>query len=179
LFLLKLVMLRNIDQLFCRIPFFFFLILMMGFRQCIFNRDTVYVMCSSQCVTIGGVAVVQSLSCIWLFATPWITARQAPLSSTVSQTLLEFMSIKSVMPSNHLILCHLLLLLPSNFPASGSFPMSRLCISWPEHWCFSFSNSPSNKYSRLIYFTIDWFDLVVQGTLKSVQQKVYKVSLFD
>ena len=128
---------------------------------------------------IVAVVAVQSLSRVQLFVTPWTTAHRASLSFTFSWSLLKLMSIESVMPSNHLILCHLLLLLPSNFPASGSFPMSRLCISWPEHWCFSFSNSPSNKYSRLIYFTIDWFDLVVQGTLKSVQQKVYKVSLFD
>ena len=193
LFLLKLVTLGNIGQLFCRVPLFFWFL--WWDSDSAFLTGTLHVLCSSRCVrrcynrgvtigvtvgaTIGGVAVAQLLSCVWLFATPWITACQAPLSSTVSQSLLEFMSIKLVMPSNHFIFCHLLLLLPSNFPASGSFPVSRLCISWPEHWSFSFSNSPSNEYSGLIYFRIDWFDLVVQGTLKSVQQKVHKVSLFD
>ena len=94
----------------------------------------------------------------------------APLSSTISQNLLKFISIESVMLSNHLILCHPLLLLPSIFPSIRVFSnKSALCIRWPKYWSFSFSFSPSNEYSRLISFRIDWFDLLsVQGTLKSL-----------
>ena len=104
---------------------------------------------------------VQSLSHVQLFATPWTAASQASLSITNSQSLLKLMSIESVMPSNHLVLCRPLLLLPSIFPN----------IRWPKHWSFSFSISPSNEQSGLISFTIDWFDLLaVQGTLKSLLQ---------
>ena len=103
-------------------------------------------------------------------ATPWTAALQAFLSFTISQSLLKLMSIESVMPSNHLILCHPLLLLSSILPASGSFLMSH-CIRWPKYWSFSFSISPSNEYSGLISIRIDWFDLfAVQGTLKSLLQ---------
>ena len=99
---------------------------------------------------------------------PWTTAHQAPLS-TVSQSLLRFMSIESVMLSNHFILCHLFLLLPSIFPSIRVFSNeSALCIRWPKYRSFSFS--PSNEYSGLIAFRIDWFDLAVQGTLKSLLQ---------
>ena len=106
-----------------------------------------------------------------LFATPWISAHQASLSFTISLNLLKLMSIESVMPSNPLILDRPLLLL-SSFPASGSFPMSRLlCIMWPTYWSFSCSISPSDEYSGLISFRIDWLDhLTVQGTLKSLLQ---------
>ena len=99
-------------------------------------------------------------------------ACQASLSITISWRLLKLMSIESVMPSNHLILCHPLLLLPSTFPSIKVFSNeSALCIRWPEYWSFSFSMSPSNEYSGLISFRIDWFDLlVVQGTLKSLIQ---------
>ena len=112
---------------------------------------------------------VQSLSHVWLFVTPWTAARQASLSITNSRSLLRLMSIKSVMPSNHLILCRPLLLLPSIFPSIRVFAnKSVLCISWPKDWSFSFSISPSNEYSGLISFRTDCFDLpTVQGTLKS------------
>ena len=110
------------------------------------------------------------LSRVRLFATPWTAARQASLSITNSWSLLKLMSIASVMPSNHLILCHPLLLLPSIFPSIRVFSNELvLCIRWPKHWSFSFSISPSNEYSGLISFRIDWFVLLaVQGTLKSL-----------
>ena len=102
--------------------------------------------------------------------TPWTAARQASLSFTISWSLLKLMSIESVMPFNHLILCHPLPLLPSVFTSIRVFSdKSALCIRWPKHWSFSFSISPSNEYSGLISFRIDWFDiLAVQGTLKSL-----------
>ena len=105
--------------------------------------------------------VVQLLSHIRLFVTPWTVVHQASLSITNSQTLLKLMSIESVMPSNHLILCHPLLLLPSIFPIIKVFSSeSALCIRWPKYWSFSFSISPSNEYSELISFRIDWLDLL-------------------
>ena len=115
---------------------------------------------------------VQSLSCVRLFATLWTAACQASLSITNSQSLLKLMSIESVMPSNHLILCCPLLLLPSIFPSIGVFSNeSVLCIRWPRYWSFSFSIRPSNEYSGLISFRIDWLDyLAVTGTLKSLFQ---------
>ena len=107
---------------------------------------------------------VQSLSRVRLFATPWTAACQASLSITNSQSLLKLMSIESVMPSNHLILCHPLVLPPSIFPSIRVFSSeSILCIRWPEYWSFSFSISPSNEYSGLISFRIDWFDLLALG----------------
>ena len=104
--------------------------------------------------------------------TPWTAARQTSLSITNSWSLLKLMSIESVMPSNHLILCCPLLLLPSFFPSIGVFSNeSALHIRWPKYWSFSFSISPSNEYSGLISFRIDWFDLLaVQGTLRSLLQ---------
>ena len=113
---------------------------------------------------------VQSLSRVWLFATPWTAALQASLSITNSLSLLKLMSIEWVMPSNHLILCRPLLLLPSIFPNIRVFSNeSVLRIRWPKYWSFSLSISPSNEYSGLISFRIDWFDLPpVQGTLKSL-----------
>ena len=115
---------------------------------------------------------VQSLSHVRLFATPWIAAHQASLSITNSWSLLKLMSIELVMPSNHLILCHPLLLLPSNFPSIRVFSNeSVLCIRWPKHWGFSFNISPSNEYSGLISFRMEWLDLLaVQGTLNSLLQ---------
>ena len=109
-------------------------------------------------------------SCIQLFVTPWTAAHQASLSITNSWSLLKLMSIKSVIPSNHLVLCHPLLLLPSIFPSIRVFSNeSVLPIRWPKYWSFSFNISPCNEYSRLISFWIDWFDLpAVQGTLKSL-----------
>ena len=117
-------------------------------------------------------SLVQSVMCVRLFATPWTAARQASLSITNAQSLLKLMSIKSVMPSNHLILCHPLLLLPSIFPSVRVFSKeSILHIRWPKYWSFSFSISPSNEYSGLISFRMDWLDLLaIQGTLKSLLQ---------
>ena len=116
---------------------------------------------------------VQSLSRVQLFATPRIAACQASLSITNSQSLLELMSIELVMPSKHLILCCPLLLLPSIFPSIRVFSSeSVIRIRWPKDWSFSFSISPSNEYSGLISFRMDWLDLLaVQGTLKSPPQK--------
>ena len=106
------------------------------------------------------------------FATPWTAARQASLSIINSQSLLKLMSVESVMPSNHLILCCPLLFLPSIFPNIRVFSKeSVLCIRWPKYWSFSFSISPSNGYSGLIFFRMDWLDLFeVQATLKSLLQ---------
>ena len=117
------------------------------------------------------VVVVQSLSRVRLFATPWTAARQASRSFTNSWSLLKLMSIESVMPSNHLILYRPLLLLPSVFPSIRVFSNeSVLPIRWPQYWSFSFGISPSDEYSGLISFRIDWLDLAVQGTLKSLLQ---------
>ena len=103
--------------------------------------------------------------------TPWAAARQASLSITISQSLLRLTSIESVTPSNHLVLCCPLLLLPLIFPSITIFSKSTLCISWPKYWSFSFSISPSNDYSGMIFFRVDWFDLcAVQGILKSLLQ---------
>ena len=115
---------------------------------------------------------VQSLGCVWLFVTPWTAARQAFLSITNSRRSLKLMSIDLVMPSIHLILCHPLLLLPSIFPSIRVFSNeSVLHIWWSKYWSFSFNISPSNEYSGLIFFRIDWLDfLAVQGTLKSLLQ---------
>ena len=115
---------------------------------------------------------VQSLSHVWPFSTPWTIAHQASLSITNSRSLLKLMSIALVMPSNHLILCRPLLLLLSIFPSIRVFSnKSVLCIRWPKYWSFSFSISPSNEYSRLISFRMDWLDLpAVQGTLKCLLQ---------
>ena len=114
--------------------------------------------------------VAQSLGCLQLFAIPWTAACQASLSFTISQSLLKFMSIELVMPSNHLILCHPLLLLPSIFPSIRIFSNeSALHVKWPRYW--SFSCSMSTECSELISSRIDWFDLpAVQGTLKSLLQ---------
>ena len=110
-------------------------------------------------------------SCLTL-CDPWTAVRQASLSITNSWSLLKLMSMELVMPSNHFILCHPLLLLPSIFPSIMVFSNeSALRIRWPKFWSFSFSISPSNEYSGLISFSTDWFDLlVVQGTLKSLLQ---------
>ena len=115
---------------------------------------------------------VRSLSHVQFSATPWTAAHQASLSITNSQSLLRLMSIESVMPSNHLILCCPLLLLPSIFPSTRVFSsVSALHIRWPKYWSFGFSISPSSEYSGLICFRMDWFDLLaVQGILKSLLQ---------
>ena len=115
------------------------------------------------------ISSVQSLSCVRLFVTPWTAACQASLSITSFQNLLKLMSIQSVMPSSHLILCRPLLLLPPILPRIRVFPSeSTLHIRWPRYWSFSFSISPSNEHPGLISFRMDWLDLhAVQGTLKS------------
>ena len=116
------------------------------------------------------IVVVQSLSRVQLLATPWTAAHQASLSTTNSWSLLKLTPIELVMPSNHLILCHPLLLLPSIFPIIRVFSNeSVLRIRWPKYWSFSFSISPSSEHSGLISFRMDWLDfLAVQGTLKSL-----------
>ena len=123
-------------------------------------------------MSINHFSSVHSLGRGRLFATPWNAARQASLSITNSWSLLKFMSIKSVMPSNHLILCGPLLLSPLIFPSIRVFSNeSVLCIRWPKYWSFSFSISPSSEYSGLISFRMAWLDLLVdQGTHKSILQ---------
>ena len=118
------------------------------------------------------ISSVQSLSLVWLFVTPWTAAHQASLSINNPQSSLKLMTIELVMPPNHLILCRPLLLLPSVFPSIRVFSHeSVLRIRWPKYRSFSFSISPSNEYSGLISFRIDWFDLLpVQGTVKSLLQ---------
>ena len=114
---------------------------------------------------------VQSLSSVWIFATPWAAARQASLSITTSWSLLKPMSIKLVMASKHLILFHPLLLQPSIFPSIRAFSNESILIKWPKYWSCRFSISPSYEYSGLISFRIDWLDLrAVHGTLKSLLQ---------
>ena len=140
--------------------------------------DTRFVLClpkPSSCGFPGGsvqFSSVQSLSHVQLFATPWTAARQASLSITNSWSLSKLMSIDSLMPSNHLILCRPLLLLPSIFPSIRVFSNeSTLRIRWPKYWSFSFNISPSNEHPGLISFRMDWLDLLaVQGTLKSLLQ---------
>ena len=116
--------------------------------------------------------VVLLLSCVQCFVTAWTAADQASLSFTISQSSLKLMSMESVMPSNHLILCHPLLLLPLVFPSIRVFSNeSVLSIRWPKYWSFNFSINPSNEYSRLSSFRIDWLDLpAVQRTFKSLLQ---------
>ena len=116
---------------------------------------------------------VHLLSYVWLFVTPWTAVLQASLSFTISWSILKLTSIESVMPYNHLILCHPLLLLPSIFPSIRVFfNESVLHIRWPKYWSFSFSIRPSNEYSGLISFRIGWLDLLaVQGTLKNLLQR--------
>ena len=122
------------------------------------------------CKFFTSIVVVHSLSCVPLFVTPWTAACQASLSFSISRSLLKLTSIESMMPSNHLILCHPLLPLPSIFPSIKVFSIElALCTWWPKYWSFSFSSSRSNEYSVLISFRIDWFDLLaVQGTLRSL-----------
>ena len=120
----------------------------------------------------SSVLIAQYFSPVWLFVIPRTATHLASLSFTISWSLLKFMSIGSVMPSNHLILCHPLLLLPLIFPSIRVFSNeSALSIRWPNYWSFSFSISPSDKYSGLVFFRMDLFDLLaVQGTLKSLLQ---------
>ena len=125
-----------------------------------------------QCIKRTVFVVIQSLSWVWLFETPWTAACQAPLSFAISWNLLRFMSVESVMLYNHLILYCPLLLLPPIFPSIRVFSNElALCIRWRKYWSFSFSIKPSNEYSGVISFRIDWFDLLaVQGTLKRLLQ---------
>ena len=117
----------------------------------------------------GILMFVQLLSHVWLFVTPWTPAHQASLSFSISQSLLKLMSIESVMPSNHLILCHPLLLLLPVFPSIRVFSNELvLRIRRPKYWSFSFSISPSNEYSGLISFRIDWFTLLAVQELSRV-----------
>ena len=127
---------------------------------------------SALCKALGSVSSVRSLSHVWLFVTPRTAVLQASLSITNSWSLLKLMSIESVMPFNHLILCRPLLLPPSVFPTIMVFSKeSVLRIRWPKYWSFSFSISPSNEYSALISFRMEGLDLLaVQGTLKSLLQ---------
>ena len=138
---------------------------------CVINKYVciyMYVICTTWYRYLTSLSSVQSLSGVWLFATPWTAAHQASLSITNSWSLLKLMPIRSVMPSNHLILWRPLLLLPPIFPSIRVFSNeSVLHIRWPKYW--SFSISPCNEYSRLISFRMDWLDLLaVQGTLKSL-----------
>ena len=128
--------------------------------------------CSQSAGEVNVVVIVQSLNRAQLFVTPWTSVYQASLSLTISWSLLKLMSIESVMPPNHLILCHPLLLLPSIFPSIRVFSNeSTLRMRWPKYWSFSFSISPSKEIPELISFRMDWLDLlVVQGTLKSLLQ---------
>ena len=144
---------------------------MMGKRNYILKSNNVYIKSLFLAFWISASQSVQSLSCIRLFVTPWTAACQASLSITNSQSLFKLTSIELVIPSNHLILCCPLLLLPSIFPSIRVFSNeSVLCIRWPN-WSFSFSISPSNEYSGFISFRMDWLDLLtVQGTLKSLPQ---------
>ena len=118
---------------------------------------------------VSSTSSVQLLSCVRLFSTPWTTACQSSLSIANSHTLLKLMSIESVMPPGHLILCCPLLLLPSIFPSIRVFSNeSFLCIRWPKYWSFSFNISPSNEYSGLISFRMDWLDLLQSKGLSRV-----------
>ena len=116
------------------------------------------------------ISSVQSLSYVWLFVTPWTATHWASLSITSSWSLLKLMSIKSVMPSNHFILCWPILFLPSIFSSIRVFSNESVLqhIRWPKYWSFNYSISPSNEYSGLIYFRIDWFDLLDAKGLSSV-----------
>ena len=147
-----------------------------------FRANLEYQVSSPHFKTLNSISSVQLLGCVRLFVTPWTAACQAFLSITNSWSLLKLMSIELVIPSNHLTLCHPLLFLPSIFPSIRVFSNdSVLCISWPNFWSFHFSISPSNEYSGLISFTIDWFDLLaVQGTLKSLfQHQSLKASILE
>ena len=160
---------------FIAIKWYFHSFLLFSFSSCIFFllfpffsfSETIYINCQ-----IETFSSVQSLSRVRAFAAQWTTARQATLSITYCWSLPKLMFIESVMPSNHLILCRPLLLLPSIFLSIRVFSNeSALRIRWPKYWSFSFNISPSNEHSGLISFRMDWLDLlVVQGTLKTLLQ---------
>ena len=144
------------------------------FIHCWLKSEMVQLLCKIVWLSLksfhGYHSSVQSLRHVRLCVTPGTAPRRASLSIINSQSLLKLMSIESVMPSNYLILCHPLLLLPSIFPSIRVLSNeSVLCLTWPKYWSFSFSISPSNEYSGLISFKMDWLDLLaVQGTLKSL-----------
>ena len=168
-----LILLQSILLWFTAIAFFFFQI--EGLKVCTPVSSKSIVLFLQHLLTFCHILVVvavQLLSCVQFFATPWTAARQASLSFTISQSLLKLMSIESMMPSSHLILCCPLLFLPSIFPSIKVVSSElSLCIRHPKYWSFSFSISPSNDYSELISFRLDWLDLfAVQGTLKSLLQ---------
>ena len=139
------------------------------YQSCILCVSLLWSEIPIHCLVVKCVSLLFSRY-VWLSATPWIAACQAPLSFTISQSLLKFMSVESVMLSNHPILCSPLLLLPSICPSIRIFSSeSVLCIRWPKYWSSSFSISPSNEYSGLMSFRLDWFDFfAAQGTLKSL-----------
>ena len=141
-----------------------------------FNRLIAWLLSFKSYESCQGFSSVKLLSHVWLFVTPWIAAHQASLSITNSWSLLKLMSIESVMPSSHLILCRPLLLLPSICPSIRVFSNeSTLLMRWPKYWSFSFSISPSNEHPGLISFRRDWLDLlVVQETLKSLLLATFK-----
>ena len=141
----------------------------MGGRGCLPGTS-----CLGGCCSVTQFSAVQSLTRVQLFVIPWTAAHQASLSIINSHSLLKLMSIESMMPSSHLIVCHPLLLLPSIFPSIRVFlNESVFCIRWPNYWLFSLSISPSNEYAGLISFRMDWLDLLaVQGTLKSLLRHV-------
>ena len=141
-------------------------------QPCMLQPCMPYSVINSSTYAADMLSSVQLLRRVWFFVTPWTASCQASLSISKSWSLPKFMSIESVMPSNHLILCHPLLLLPSIFPSIRVFSNeSALRISWPEYWSFSFNISPSNEHPGLIFFRMDWVDLfAVQRTLKSLLQ---------
>ena len=138
------------------------------------QRSLASASCPTSASSLNWAGITTFCCCCWVIKscvtlTPWTVACQASLSFTISQSLLKLVSIQSVMPSNHLILCHPLVLLPSIFPSIRVFSnQSALVIRWPKYW--SFSISPSNEYSGLISFRIEWIELAVQGTTKSLLQ---------
>ena len=157
------------------VPCFFFPLLVLYVRG--FTAGTCSFALFFSCVEYCSILTlnhqsVQSLSHVRLFVTSWTTACQASLSITNSRSLPKLMSIESVMPSNHLIVCHPLLLLPSIFPSIRVFSnQSAVCIRWPKYWSFSFNSSPSSEHPGLISFRMDWLGLLaVQGTIKSLLQ---------
>ena len=155
---------------FSMIPLWFRGVILFSPPQPNFGFPSYFAVLLSLCIC--SISSVQSFSHVRLFAIPWTAAHQVSLSITSSQSLLKLLSITLVMPSNHLILCHPLLLLPSIFPSIRVFSSeSVLHIRWPKYWSFSFSLNPSNEYSGLISFRMDWLDLLaVQETLKSLLQ---------
>ena len=145
------------------------------FMNCLNSHNTLWDGYKTLILLANKLRLSVQFSCssrVRLFATPWTATRQASLSITNSQSLPKLISIELVMPSNHLTLCHPLLLLHSIFPSIEDFSNELvLCIRWPKYWSFSFSISPSSEYSGLISFVMDWLDLLaVQGTLKSLLQ---------